>query len=76
MSLKEVVRQDFTNARKTGDVETKNALEAIIADILKKEKTQDKRRNYGGLVLLQRACRYGNSRGADNDELRRGDAQS
>ena len=40
MSLKEVVRQDFTNARKTGDVETKNALEAIIADILKKEKTQ------------------------------------
>ena len=40
MSLKEVVRQDFTNARKTGDVETKNALEAVIADILKKEKTQ------------------------------------
>lgn len=36
--LKDVIRADFTNARKTGDQKTKNALEAIIADMLKREK--------------------------------------
>lgn len=38
--LKDTIRADFTNARKTGDTKTKNALEAIIADILKREKSQ------------------------------------
>jgi len=38
--LKQQVRQDFTNARKTGDAAVKNALEAVIAAILHREKTQ------------------------------------
>ena len=38
--LKDEIRNDFTNARKSGDAKTKNALEAIIADILKREKTE------------------------------------
>lgn len=38
--LKDDIRNDFTNARKTGDHKTKDALEAIIADILKREKSE------------------------------------
>ena len=38
--LKDTIRADFTNARKTGDGKTKNALEAIIADMLKREKSE------------------------------------
>ncbi len=38
--LKDTIRNDFTNARKTGDHKTKDALEAIIADILKREKSE------------------------------------
>ena len=38
--LKDTIRADFTNARKTGDQKTKNALEAIIADMLKREKSE------------------------------------
>lgn len=38
--LTETIRKDFINARKVGDTDTKNALEAIIADILKREKSQ------------------------------------
>ena len=38
--LKDEIRADFINARKTGDVKTKNALEAIIADMLKREKSE------------------------------------
>lgn len=38
--LKEEVRKEFNNARKTGDHLTKDALEAVIAGILQKEKTQ------------------------------------
>ncbi len=38
--LKDDVRRDFTNARKTGNTEVKNALEAIIAGILQKEKIE------------------------------------
>ena len=34
--LKDVIRSDFMNARKVGDHATKDALEAIIADILKR----------------------------------------
>lgn len=36
--LKEEIRKEFNNARKTGDQLTKNALEAVIAGILQKEK--------------------------------------
>ena len=38
--LKEDVRKEFNNARKTGDQLTKSALEAVIAGILQKEKTE------------------------------------
>ncbi len=38
--LKDKIREDFTNARKEGDAEKKNALEAIIAFIIMKEKTE------------------------------------
>jgi uncharacterized protein YqeY len=38
--LKDTIRADFTNARKTGDHAKKDALEAIIADIIKREKTE------------------------------------
>ena len=38
--LKEEVRKEFNNARKTGDHLTKDALEAVIAGILQKEKTE------------------------------------
>ena len=38
--LKEDVRRDFTEARKAGDHKTKDALEAIIAYILKVEKSE------------------------------------
>lgn len=38
--LKDTIRNDFTNARKTGDALTKSALEAVIAEILRREKTQ------------------------------------
>lgn len=38
--LKDTIRADFTNARKVGDHKTKNALEAIIADMLKREKSE------------------------------------
>lgn len=38
--LKDTIRADFTNARKIGDHKTKDALEAIVADIIKKEKSQ------------------------------------
>lgn len=38
--LKDTIRADFTNARKTGDHKTKDALEAIIADMLKREKSE------------------------------------
>ena len=38
--LKDTIRADFTNARRTGDQKTKNALEAIIADMLKREKSE------------------------------------
>lgn len=38
--LKDTIRNDFTNARKTGDNLTKSALEAVIAEILRREKTQ------------------------------------
>lgn len=38
--LKDEIRKEFNNARKTGDQLTKNALEAVIAGILQKEKTQ------------------------------------
>ncbi len=38
--LKDTIRQDFMNARKTGDTAKKNALEAIVAYIIAKEKTQ------------------------------------
>lgn len=38
--LKDEIRRDFTNARKTGNTEVKNALEAIIAGILQKEKIE------------------------------------
>ena len=36
--LKDEIRKEFNNARKTGDQLTKNALEAVIAGILQKEK--------------------------------------
>lgn len=36
--LKDVIREDFTKARKTGNTVAKNALEAIIASILLREK--------------------------------------
>ena len=38
--LKDQIRQDFMNARKTGDTAKKNALEAIVAYIIAKEKTE------------------------------------
>ena len=38
--LKDTIRNDFTNARKMGDALTKSALEAVIAEILRREKTQ------------------------------------
>ena len=38
--LKDVIRSDFMNARKVGDHATKDALEAIIADMLKREKSE------------------------------------
>ncbi len=38
--LKDEIRQDFMNARKTGDTAKKNALEAIVAYIIAKEKTE------------------------------------
>ncbi|MCR4660570.1 MAG: GatB/YqeY domain-containing protein [Clostridia bacterium] len=38
--LTETIRKNFMNARKVGDTDTKNALEAIVADILKREKSQ------------------------------------
>ncbi len=38
--LKDQIRADFTNARKVGDTATKNALEAIVAFIIQKEKTE------------------------------------
>lgn len=37
--LKEDVRKEFNNARKTGDHVAKDALEAVIAGILQKEKS-------------------------------------
>lgn len=38
--LKDQIRSDFMNARKVGDTEKKNALEAIVAYIIAKEKTE------------------------------------
>jgi len=38
--LKDDIRRDFTNARKAGNTDVKNALEAIIAGILQKEKIE------------------------------------
>lgn len=38
--LKDDVRREFNNARKNGDHVAKDALEAVIAGILQKEKTQ------------------------------------
>lgn len=38
--LKDDIRQAFNNARKTGDHLTKDALEAVIAGMLQKEKTE------------------------------------
>lgn len=38
--LKDEIRKDFTTARKTGNTAMKNALEAIIAGILQKEKIE------------------------------------
>ena len=38
--LKDTIRADHTQARKTGDAETKKALEAIVDFILKKEKSE------------------------------------
>jgi len=38
--LKDEVRKEFNAARKSGDQLTKNALEAVIAGILQKEKTE------------------------------------
>lgn len=38
--LKDEIRKDFTSARKTGNTAMKNALEAIVAGILQKEKIE------------------------------------
>ena len=38
--LKDQIRADFMNARKTGDTARKNALEAVVAYIIAKEKTE------------------------------------
>lgn len=38
--LKDDIRRDFTQARKTGNTAMKNALEAIVASILQKEKLE------------------------------------
>lgn len=38
--LKDIIRSDFITARKTGDALTKSALEAVIAEMLRREKLQ------------------------------------